>query len=87
MSWPTILIQVVPLVIELVQLAEKAFADQPKSGAAKKALVLKVAKSVIAGLLATSTGGQKETWKKLAGPLNMIIDIVVGFLFPHEEEE
>ena len=79
-----IIFQLLPFVIELMKLAEKAMIDEPNSGAAKKELVVDGLKTVITAADGLSTGGQKETWAKIQEPLtekNGIIDRLAGILF------
>ncbi len=86
MNWVMLLLQLIPTIIKLVSFAEGAFKDTPQSGDAKKTLVLGVARTFVDGITAVSTGGQKESWTLLAGPISMVIDLAVSLLFPHEEK-
>lgn len=83
--WWTILFSVIPLIIKLIPLAEGLFKDEPKSGEKKKELVTTVAKATIESLTSFSTGGQKETWEKLAAPISWIIDMACSLLFPKDD--
>jgi len=85
MNWLLILIQLIPLVVKLMEIAEKAFDDQPDSGVDKKDFVMKALQAVIRAAAGLSTGGQKETWEILATPIGMFIDAVCGFLFPNDD--
>ena len=83
--WWTILFAVIPLIMKLIPLAEDVFKDEPKSGEKKKEMVTVTAKAVITGLAAISTGGQRETWEKLAEPISLIIDMACTLLFPKDD--
>ena len=86
MGWLLILIQLIPLVIRLMKIAEEAFDDQPDSGEEKKAFVMDALKAVFEAAVGVSTGGQASTWAALSGPIEALIDAVCGFLFPKERE-
>jgi len=85
MTWINILLKAIPFVIEMVQLAEKAFDDHPESGADKKAMVLQAVQCAFDAVVGSSTGGQKETWERLRPIIESFIDMAVGFIFPHED--
>lgn len=87
MNWITLLIKLIPTIIQLITFAEKAFADTPGTGAQKKELVTGAAKAIVGGVVAVSTGGQAETWDRIAEPVGTIIDSTAGILFPHDEED
>ena len=81
MSWLATFLQVLPSVIQLMAVAEKAFDKKPDSGAEKKQMVMGATKAMVDGLQTVSKGGQKETWNKLEAPLNGAIDAACDFLF------
>lgn len=85
MLWLTALIQIIPLVIYLMKIAEEAFDKQPDSGAEKKQFVMDALKAALTAIAGLSTGGQKATWEMLSGPIGLVIDAVCGLLFPHDE--
>jgi len=85
MTWFQILIKAIPFVMEMIQLAERAFDDVPDSGAEKKAMVLQAVQSAFDVVVGSSTGGQKETWERLRPVIENLIDMAVGFVFPHED--
>ena len=84
MQYIVILIQIVPILLRLITMAEKLFADQPQSGAEKKTFVTEIIKSIVEGMVALSTGGQKDTWEYIRGNVSELIDLICGVLFPHE---
>lgn len=81
MDWLDIFSKVTPFVISMIGIAEKAFDGQPKSGAEKKKMVVDATRNVIGGAYSASTGGQKETWEKLAKPVDGLVDATCNFLF------
>ena len=81
MPYFLIFLKLVPMIIALVKLAEQVFTN-PGSGADKKAYVTQTVQVVLDGLLGVSTGGQLETWTKLAPLISMVIDSAAGILFP-----
>lgn len=80
--WWTILFNIIPLIIKLIPLAEDLFGNEAKSGEKKKEFVMGTSKAIVDGLTIMSTGGQKETWERLAEPISWIIDAACGLLFP-----
>ncbi len=83
MNWLTILIQLLPTIFKLMGFAE-AFFPKTGAGADKKALVTGVAQAVVEGITAVSTGGQKETWEKIAEPMSIIIDGAASIMYPKD---
>jgi len=57
----------------------------PGAGEQKKEIVMEGAQHIIEGIASVSTGGQADTWKRLAGPISTIIDELCKILFPNEE--
>jgi len=84
MGWLKILTSVVPFVIQLMGIAEKAFDENPDAGPEKKAFVMNATESVVGAVTSVSTGGQKETWQALSGPIGYFIDAASSFLFPNK---
>lgn len=74
----SLLIHLLPVIISLMGTAEKAMTK----GADKKALVMESTKAIITGLQTVSTGGQKETWDRIAIPVSDIIDNISTIVFP-----
>jgi hypothetical protein len=85
MTWIQILFKAIPFVMEMIQLAEKAFDDVPDSGAEKKAMVMQAVQAAFDTVVGSSTGGQKETWERLRPIIESLIDMACGFIFPHED--
>lgn len=79
MNW----IAFIPLIVKLIELAERYFAG-PGHGAEKKELVTEVLKAAVNTTAAVSTGGQKETWTRIAPEVSTIIDASVSIMFPNE---
>ena len=61
----------------LIGIAEGLFSWKNKSGADKKEWVTETLKTVATGIAAESTGGQKETWEKIAPSVSVMIDASV----------
>ena len=85
MAWLTLLLKLIPTIIQLMAFAEKAFDGVPDSGAQKKAMVVGTAKAVVEGIASVSTGGQKETWNEIAEPISTVIDGAASIMFPNDE--
>lgn len=84
MNWVQLLLQILPFVFRLIPIAEKAFADVPKSGAEKKAMVMGATSVAVDALATISTGGQKETWDRIAKPVSGIVDAACTIMFPQD---
>jgi len=72
-----------PSVMRMMDCVERILGSG--TGVQKKAIVLEGAQYFLEGITAVSTGGQKESWDRLAGPISMLIDILSTILFPKEE--
>jgi len=80
-------LKLIPLVINLIQVAEGVLGKG--EGVKKKAFVVDGVTETIKAMPEVSTGGQKETWETIneAMPtIKNLIDILVGFMFPHTED-
>lgn len=76
--WLTVLLQLLP---SLIALAEKLLG--PKTGEAKKELVMSAAEIAMTAIGSLSTGGQKDTWERVKPAVSTIIDAGVSIAFPH----
>lgn len=65
----------------LMSTAEKIFSKTPKSGAEKKELVTTGAKAIVDVIEAVSTGGQKNTWDRIAPTVDRMIDDTAEVLY------
>ena len=83
MSWIGIVLRLIPTIIKLVSIAEKACDDVPDSGAEKKQMVTEGIKALIGGLSGVTF--TPELWAKITTVIDPLIDIAASFLFPHEE--
>lgn len=83
--WLTVLLKLIPTILSLMTLAEKLWADKPKSGEEKKNFVVQVLAALAGGAGAVFTGGAADTWSQLQGPVSTLIDAAAAFKFPHEE--
>jgi hypothetical protein len=86
-SYVTLAMKLMPLVTDLVVIAEKLFDDVPESGADKKAMVMSGIKSVFSAMISVSTGGQQDTWSRLEPFVSQIVDSICSVLFPDAEEK
>ncbi len=80
----TFFIQLMPLILELMKMAEKIFTKE-KSGAEKKAAVIEGVNAIYDGVHGISTGGQAETLTAIKPLVAPTIDIFASQLFPKEE--
>jgi hypothetical protein len=76
--WVTVLFQLLP---SLISLAERLLG--PKTGEAKKDLVMSVAEITMTSVGALSTGGQAATWERIKPLVSTIVDAGVAMAFPH----
>jgi len=82
----TLIIQLIPLIIQLISFAEKFF-TQPKSGATKKEFVVNTVKTLYSGASSISTGKQAETLKAIEPLLDPMINFSATLLFPSTSSE
>ena len=68
---------VVKYLPSLISIAEGIFSWKSKAGADKKAWVNETLKTVATGIAAESTGGQADTWTKIAPSISVMIDASV----------
>ena len=84
MNYVAIIIQLIPLIVQLMKFAEQYF-NSPKSGEAKKTFVVESVKALYGGAQGVSTGGQAETLAKVEPLVAPAVDIFASFLFPKED--
>jgi len=84
MQYFQLFIKLVPLIMQLMVLAEK-YITTPKSGAEKKALVVDAIKTTFEGVQGISTGGQAETLTAVAPLVDKTIDVAAAMLFPSKD--
>ena len=70
---PLMLLQLLPTVIKLMDVAEKV--GGPGTGPQKKEAVKQGVKAIAGGMVAVSGGGQKETWKGIGGLIDSLSDL------------
>lgn len=67
----------IPLITQLVSLAEGIFGGQKGAGAVKKSAVMQTTETAVKAMTALSTGGQQETWERLAPTISKAVDVAV----------
>jgi hypothetical protein len=77
--WLTLLIQLIPT---LIKIAEAIFAQVPKSGEEKKALVMGVVEQLVGVADTTFSGGAKATWEQIKPSVGMVVDASANIIFP-----
>ncbi len=82
MNWLILLGKILP---SLMALAEMLLG--PKEGKQKKDMVMVAAEAIMGGISAVSTGGQAETWNRIAAPVSAIIDAAASIAFPHSKTD
>jgi len=83
MQWIGVVIQLIPIVVKLMKIAEGLLGDG--TGEQKKAYVMAAVKALFdaaEGLL-----GGSDMWDKIEAAISPLIDFACMFLFPHEEEK
>ena len=73
-------------ILALVNVAEAAFSDTPKSGEQKKAMVMTAVKCIVEGGAIVATGGAATSWAVYAPVVGYAIDIAAGQLFPTDKQ-
>lgn len=82
MNWLTIAEKLVPIITNLIPLAEQLFSNEPKSGAKKKQLVTQAATDILKGGLAVTTGGAHNTWEGLDKIVPTLVDAAASVMYP-----
>jgi hypothetical protein len=82
MAWIGIILQILKALPELLKVAEKAFDEIPDSGKEKKQMVLTAVRAIVVALLGVD---DKKTIQLIEDIISPIINIMCGFLFPHNE--
>jgi hypothetical protein len=77
--WLTVLVQILP---SLISLAERLLG--PKTGEAKKDLVMSAVEIAMTAVGVLSTGGQAQTWDKLRPLVSQVVDAIVAMAFPKQ---
>lgn len=77
-------LKLMPIIIELMKMAEKVFAKE-KSGVEKKEAVINGVNAIYGMAEGMSTGGQKETLTTVKPLVSPTIDVLAGFMFPKVE--
>lgn len=85
MQYLSILLKLLPYLVELIRFAQKVFG--PGTGEAKKAFVATALKDSIGAVKGISEGGQKETWEILEEPLSSLIDAAVKFVKTNDSDD
>lgn len=78
-------LQLIPLIINLMTVAEKLLGSG--TGVQKKAFVKDGIKQTVKTMSVVSTGSQKETWQALEffiEPISNLIDVFASLLFPKD---
>ena len=83
MAIALLILRLVPMIVALVDQAEKLFKDEPKSGEQKRKFVLDTIRILIGGASAVFTGGALDTWKLLEFPITLLVDYSAALQFPH----
>jgi hypothetical protein len=81
MAWIGILLKLMAALPDLLKVAEKAFDGIPDSGAEKKKMVLVAVKAIVVAMLGVDDA---KTIKLIENIISPLINIMCGFLFPHE---
>ena len=76
-----LILQLLPTIIKLVNVAETALSDVPKSGAIKAAMVNGALQAIIEGGQAVATGGAKATWSEIAPAVQSVVKVVADVSF------
>ena len=82
MAWIGIVIQLVPIVVKLMQIAEELLGSG--TGADKKSYVMAAVKALFD---AADSVYNNEMWDKVEAAISPLIDFACDFLFPKENEK
>ena len=79
MAWVTLLIQLVPVIIKLINLAEKIWGNERKAGVSKKEFVMISTKNIIEEKTKKNkkrelNNTKEDVWNKLENPISEYIE-------------
>ena len=77
-----LVVKLIPMILALVELAEKALSNVPKSGEQKKEVVMTAVEALAGGASAVFTGGAADTWERIKPYVSTIIDGAASIAFP-----
>ena len=80
---PVLLQAIFAFIPELMKIVERII-TKPQSGVEKKAIVMDATRAIVTGIQSVSTGGQAETWERIAEPVSNIIDSAATIMFPKD---
>jgi hypothetical protein len=81
MNW-IILLQLLPLIISLIKIAESILGD--RTGTKKKAFVVDGIEQIMKAMPSVSTGAQKKSWEAINNAMPAIkdlVDVLAGIFF------
>ena len=81
MLWITLIIQLIPVIMKLIEIAEKLWVDDEGAGSSKKNMVMTASKEMV---IAKS---DEETWDKIEGAVGDIVDASCRVVVPNKGEE
>ena len=84
MGWGKVTLNSIPLLVNLVHIAEKAFNGEPHSGKQKKKFVHQAAKDIMIRGEDIATGGAKDTLEAVNKVAPDLIDTIAEFFFEHK---
>jgi len=79
MLWVTLIIQLIPVIMKLIEIAEKLWIDRG-TGPQKKEMVMTAAKEIVV------SKGDEEIWDKLEGAVSGIVDASCMGIFPNKDK-
>lgn len=84
MEWLSIVIRMIPVIIKLMGIAEKAFDGVSDSGEEKLLMVTTAIREIIKGISGFTL--DDATWAKIESVIEPLISLACTILFPHEDE-
>ena len=79
MLWITLIIQLIPVIMKLIEIAEKLWLERG-SGKEKKNMVMVASKEMVI------SKSNEETWNKIEGAVSGIVDASCKVVVPNGEE-
>ena len=80
MGWATLIVQLIPVIMRLLDLAENLWTDKG-SGSQKKDMVMTASKEIV------RSKDNDDSWKKIETTVSAIVDESCTILYPNNKKE
>lgn len=79
MIWATLIIELIPVIMKLLGMAEKLWIDKG-SGSQKKKMVMTTSKEIV------KSKSNVDDWNKIEGTVSKIVDASCAVIYPNKDD-